>query len=102
MIQRAENVKISSGAPRTQRPHLRDALKPQPKTLGPFLPLPGSLRAKSLQFHSATPWTVARQPPLSMGFSRQEHSSGLPCRRHKYKADHNPNDISRPPPRPPL
>ena len=27
---------------------------------------------------SATPWTVARQPPLSMGFSRQEHWSGLP------------------------
>ena len=26
-----------------------------------------------------TPWTVARQAPLSMGFSRQEHWSGLPC-----------------------
>ena len=25
-----------------------------------------------------TPWTVARQVPLSMGFSRQEHWSGLP------------------------
>ena len=25
-----------------------------------------------------TPWTVADQPPLSMGFSRQEHWSGLP------------------------
>ena len=24
-------------------------------------------------------WTVARQAPLSMGFSRQEHWSGLPC-----------------------
>ena len=24
-----------------------------------------------------TPWTVARQAPLSMGFSRQEHWSGL-------------------------
>ena len=24
-------------------------------------------------------WTVARQPPLSMGFSRQESWSGLPC-----------------------
>ena len=23
-------------------------------------------------------WTVARQAPLSMGFSRQEHRSGLP------------------------
>jgi len=25
-----------------------------------------------------TPWTVACQAPLSMGFSRQEHWSGLP------------------------
>ena len=24
-------------------------------------------------------WTVAHQAPLSMGFSRQEHCSGLPC-----------------------
>ena len=26
----------------------------------------------------ATPWTVAYQAPPSMGFSRQEHWSGLP------------------------
>ena len=26
----------------------------------------------------ATPWTVARQAPLSIGFSRQEYWSGLP------------------------
>ena len=26
----------------------------------------------------ATPWTVPSQAPLSMGFSRQEHCSGLP------------------------
>ena len=26
-----------------------------------------------------TPWTSARQAPLSMGFSRQEYWSGLPC-----------------------
>ena len=25
-----------------------------------------------------TPWTVAHQAPTSMGFSRQEHWSGLP------------------------
>ena len=25
------------------------------------------------------PWTVAGQAPLSLGFSRQEHWSGLPC-----------------------
>ena len=27
----------------------------------------------------ANPWTIARQAPLSMGFSRQGHWSGLPC-----------------------
>ena len=27
----------------------------------------------------ATLWTVARQAPLSMGVSRQEYWSGLPC-----------------------
>ena len=26
----------------------------------------------------ATPWTVAHQAPLSMGFSRQEYWDGLP------------------------
>ena len=28
---------------------------------------------------SAMLWTVVRQAPLSMGFSRQEYWSGLPC-----------------------
>ena len=28
----------------------------------------------------ATPWTVAHQAPPSMGFSRQEYWSGLPCK----------------------
>ena len=27
----------------------------------------------------ANPWTIAHQAPLSMGFSRQEYYSGLPC-----------------------
>ena len=26
-----------------------------------------------------TPWTVSRQAPLSLAFSRQEYWSGLPC-----------------------
>ena len=29
-------------------------------------------------FNCVTPWTVAHQAPLSMGFSRQEYWSGLP------------------------
>ena len=36
------------------------------------------MHALSLQ-SCATLWTVARQAPLSMGFSRQEYWSGLPC-----------------------
>ena len=32
----------------------------------------------SVVSNSAVPWTVARQAPLSMGFSRQEYWSGLP------------------------
>ena len=35
-----------------------------------------------------TPWTVAHQAPLSMGFSRQEYWSGLPCP--------SPGDLSDP------
>ena len=35
-----------------------------------------------------TPWTVAHQAPLSMGFSRQEYWSGLPF--------HSPGDLSDP------
>ena len=27
----------------------------------------------------AIPWAIARQAPLSMGFSRQEYWSGSPC-----------------------
>ena len=36
----------------------------------------------------ATPWTAARQAPLSMEFSRQEYWSGLPCP--------SPGDLSNP------
>ena len=32
----------------------------------------------SVEFDSATPWTVAYQAPLSLGFFRQEYWSGLP------------------------
>ena len=38
------------------------------------------MRAKLLQScPTLTLWTVAHQAPLSMGFSRQEYWSGLPC-----------------------
>ena len=38
-----------------------------------------SVCAKSLVRLVAMLWTVASQSPLSMGFSRQEYWSGLPC-----------------------
>ena len=38
------------------------------------------MHAKLLQLClTVTVWTVPHQAPLSMGFSRQEHWSGLPC-----------------------
>ena len=37
----------------------------------------GGLVAKSC-LTLLTPWIVARQAPLSLGFSRQEYGSGLP------------------------
>ena len=37
----------------------------------------GGLVAKSCP-SLAIPWTVERQPPLSMGFPREEYQSGLP------------------------
>ena len=35
--------------------------------------------AASVLPDSVSPWTVTHQAPLSMGFSRQEYWSGLPC-----------------------
>ena len=32
----------------------------------------------SVQLFAATPWTIAHEAPLSMGFPRQEYWSGLP------------------------
>ena len=57
---------IEPGSPALQA----DALPSEP---------PGKLRVKSLSRVRlfATPWTVARQAPLSMGFPRKEYRSGL-------------------------
>ena len=35
----------------------------------------------------ATPWTVAHQPPLSMGLTRQEYQSGFPFSSPGYLPD---------------
>ena len=46
-----------------------------------FFCCPACVRAKSLQLCSTLCdlWTVAHQAPLSLGFSRQEYWSELPC-----------------------
>ena len=50
------------------------------RRLGSWASGPTQMRAvTSVVSDSATPWTVACQAPLSMGFSRQEYWSGLPC-----------------------
>ena len=38
-----------------------------------------ALLSRSVLSDSLSEWTVPRQAPLSVGFSRQEHWSGLPC-----------------------
>ena len=53
----------------------------------PFVPESESVRY-SVAFNSVTPWTVAGQVPLSIGFSRQEYWSGLPF--------HSPGDLPNP------
>ena len=38
----------------------------------------GKVKSLSCVWLLATPWTAAHQAPLSVGFSRQEHRSGVP------------------------
>ena len=47
-------------------------------TSNAFLPLKYEVNLLSRVQLFATPWTVAGQAPLSVGFSRQEYWSGLP------------------------
>ena len=39
----------------------------------------GTCSVASVMSDSVTPWTVAHQDPLPMGFARQEYWSGFPC-----------------------
>ena len=54
----------------------------------PMICVPGGGLVARLCLALASPWTVARQAPLSMGFSRQEYWSGLPFP--------SPGDLSNP------
>ena len=47
---------------------------------------------------SAAPWTVARQAPLTMGFSRQKYWRGLPCPSSGNLPDPGPEHKSLPSP----
>ena len=71
------------GGPRIPFGTLRLPHQAIPHPLGALRPFPQQQQQQQLSHFShvrfcATPWTVARQAPLSMGFSRQEHWSGLP------------------------
>ena len=55
------------------------AVRPLIITLVQFMKMKQSGNRLSCVRPFATPWTVARQAPLSVGFSRQQHWSGLPC-----------------------
>ena len=80
---------------------MSDSMRPHRLAVQPTrLPRPGIIQARTLEWvaisfsntwklkvkvkslshvqPSATPWTAAHQAPLSMGFSRQEHWSGMP------------------------
>ena len=51
-----------------------------PGHVGFLVPRPGTEPVASVVSDSfATPWTVARQAPLSTGFFKQEYWSGQPC-----------------------
>ena len=51
----------------------------QVPSLGREDPLEEGMAPHSSILACEIPWTVAHQAPLSMGFSRQEYWSGLPC-----------------------
>ena len=75
---RTERHRTSSGGgDRDQRP-ASGTIKPQDHDTGSAPQCGVTQSASSLVFDSATPQTVARQAPLSVGFSRQEYWSGLP------------------------
>ena len=59
-----------------REPGLVSQLPPRQGTYAALPPVPSHFSCVQL---GATPWTVADQAPLSVGFSRQEGWSGLPC-----------------------
>ena len=66
-------------------PEKEQILRPQHFLISKHITNQNSMVCARVQSHfscvqlCANLWTVARQAPLSMGFSRQEYWSGLPC-----------------------
>ena len=78
----AGRVRVKRGGRTRREPLGWGGLRPEvsPWTgAAPLYPLIVKCQSLSLVRFSATPWTVPRQDPLSMGFSRQEYWSALPC-----------------------
>ena len=71
--------KSSSDAPVCGSPEVFQALRPVLSVQRPLYPRACVLSCFSRVRPFVTPWTAARQAPLSMGFSRQAYWSGLPC-----------------------
>ena len=74
-LQFKEHQRLSA-AQQTQGRSIKQILPPALGRDRPHLDL-GCLVAQSCRLF-ATPWTVAHQAPLSMGFPRQEYWNGLP------------------------
>ena len=70
-LERSELL-VQEGSPGLGGPHLAFCIPTSPWTVC-------ACSATSVVPNSATPWTAARQAALSMGVSRQESWSGLPC-----------------------
>ena len=71
--------KSSSDAPTCGSPEVFQVLRLVLSTQRPLYPRACVLSRFSRVQLFATPWTAAHQAPLSIGFSRQEYWSGLPC-----------------------
>ena len=81
-----QEVLVGRGGVRAGSPVPRKAIPAPPESMqrcftwshDNFLSKQAKVKSLSHVRLFATPWTVARQAPLSMGFSRQEYWSGLP------------------------
>ena len=60
-----------------EKTYLTSLKRPSCSLLNSYVPYACCLA--SVMSNSWDPWTIAHQAPLSMGFFRQEHWSGLPC-----------------------